>query len=900
MQPLDIQFLEEFSSEFASFQDQICILEECSSGKILLSNECIRFWGLKGFNQEPDTFPSFLFHLHGKIRNYADFTEKILLKHMQDLEYFDTLFTERYILRFFWKAVLNKAESTYRIYTFEILAQEGDCGNLSPESPGVESIFYKLPEPAFLFDPSTLRFLAVNDAAIHLYGFSREEFAGMNLLEIRPEEDRTDMETAIQNFAKETGIRSRGVWRHWRKDKKFLYVKITTNRIPLGDSFAVLTILTNVSETIETSYALRQIRAEKQSIIESMSDRYFALSKDWRFISANRQSLITLGKPKEELIGRNIWDLYPGASVRFFRDKFELAVRTLKPITFEYKIIETGNVMEFRVFPFEEGVSVFFQDITEKRKRDSEQNILKEIALKIPKASSVKESFEILFETICKGTFWNFAQTWRFQNGKIVLEENSPWYSTEATFLRYRIACFETGFSPGEGMIGEVFSTHKIRFVNDVQKEKNFKRTGFVFQTGIRSWIAIPLRTGHETYVLEFCSQIELDSVNSYIQMFELISDQIEVLFKNKESEEEKDHFFKLSGDMFQISTLDGQIIERNHAWEEVLGYTREELNGIDLVKIVHPDDRNKMLSALVSVRKYGKNLSIALRYVTKHGRTRTILWKTIVSPEHRLVYTTGKDITEIQNTQLQLENMTKELQRSNSDLEDFAFIASHDLQEPLRKIKAFGDRLLKRNSNLDSESVDYLQRMFFSAHRLSNLIEGLLSYSRIKSRAKPFQLVDLRKILKDSIGDLEIYIKEKNARVVDSEIGFAWCDPFQMGTVFQNLIKNGIKFNQSENPEVNIRCIPHPIEPNWIQITFADNGIGFDKKHDGKIFTLFQRLHSREDYEGNGIGLAVCKKIIEFHGGRIYAESVLQKGSTFYVDLPGALTSVQEYESRN
>lgn len=95
-----------------------------------------------------------------------------------------------------------------------------------------------------------------------------------------------------------------------------------------------------------------------------------------------------------------------------------------------------------------------------------------------------------------------------------------------------------------------------------------------MFQTGIRSWIAIPLRTGHETYVLEFCSQIELDSVNSYIQMFELISDQIEVLFKNKESEEEKDHFFKLSGDMFQISTLDGQIIERNHAWEEVLGYS--------------------------------------------------------------------------------------------------------------------------------------------------------------------------------------------------------------------------------------------------------------------------------------------------------------------------------------
>ncbi|WP_004472545.1 PAS domain S-box protein [Leptospira santarosai] len=896
MRPSDIQFLEEYSS----FHDRICILEERTSGKIFLSNECVRFWGFKGFDQGPDTFPAFLFHLHGKVRDYAGFTEKILLKHIQDSEYFDTLFTEGHILRFFWKTVSNQEDSAYRLYTFEILAKEGDCGNFSPESPVVESIFYKLPEPAFLFDPSTLRFLAVNDAAIHLYGFSKEEFSDMNLLEIRPEEDRTDMETVIQNFAKETGIRSRGIWRHWRKDKKILYVKITANRIPLGNSFAVLTILTNVSETIETSYTLKQIRAEKQSVIESMSDRYFSLSKDWRFISVNRQSLSTLGKSKEQLIGRKIWDLYPESSVRIFRDKFESAVRTQKPTTFEYKIVETGNVMEFRVYPFEEGISVFFQDITEKRKRDSEQNILKEIALKIPKTSSVKESFEILFETICKGTFWNFAQTWRFQNGKIVLEENSPWYSTEAIFFRYRISCFETYFSPGEGMIGEVFSTNRIRFVRDVQKEKNFKRTGFAFQTGIRSWIAIPLRTGHETYVLEFCSQMELDSVNSYIQMFELISDQIEVLFKNKESEEEKDHFFKLSGDMFQISTLDGQIIERNRAWEDVLGYTREELNGIDLIKIVHPDDRRKMLNAVVNVRKYGKNLSVALRYATKHGRTKTILWKTIVSPEHGLVYTTGKDITEIQNTQLKLENMTEELQRSNADLEDFAFIASHDLQEPLRKIMAFGDRLLKRNSNLDSESVDYLQRMFSSAHRLSNLIEGLLSYSRIKSRAKPFQLVDLRKILKDSIGDLEIYIKEKNAKVIDSEIGFAWCDPFQIGTVFQNLIKNGIKFNRSERPEVVIRCVPHPIEPNWIQITFADNGIGFDKKHDGKIFTLFQRLHGREDYEGNGIGLAVCKKIIEFHGGRIYAESVLQKGSTFYVDLPGALTSVKEYESGN
>ncbi|EMY24616.1 PAS domain S-box protein [Leptospira interrogans serovar Australis str. 200703203] len=255
----------------------------------------------------------------------------------------------------------------------------------------------------------------------------------------------------------------------------------------------------------------------------------------------------------------------------------------------------------------------------------------------------------------------------------------------------------ENKFSPGEGTIGKVFSTKKIRFVKDVQKEKDFKRTSAAVQNGIRSWIAIPLQTGHETYVLEFFTQIEIDLVNSYIQMFELIADQVGVLFKNKESEEEKDHFFKLSGDLFQISTLDGQVIEQNQAWEEVLGYTPEELEEFDRTNIVHPEDRDKMLDAVRNVRKYKKNVSFALRYITKQGQTKTILWKTIASPEHGLVYASGKDITEIQDTQLKLENLTRELKRSNADLEDFAFIASHDLQEPLRKIMAFGDRLLKR-----------------------------------------------------------------------------------------------------------------------------------------------------------------------------------------------------------
>ncbi|AOP34829.1 histidine kinase [Leptospira tipperaryensis] len=891
MQPSPIKTLEEFSNEIPSFHEQNCIIEDRSSGRVLFSRECLRFWEFNRYDAIPDNFASFLFHLHGTIRNYAEFTDNVLTKNIQESEYFETLISGEWILRLFWKDLFREGDYRYRLYTFETLAKEGEIEK-TEQDKGVESIFYKLPQPAFLFDPSTLKFFSVNDAAIYLYGYSRKEFESLNLLDIRPEEDRTDIESVSKNFAQENGIQSRGIWRHWRKDKKILYMKISANRISYGDSDAVLAILSNVSDAVETNYALKQNRAEKQSIIESMSDRYFSLSRDWRFISANKHSFVTLGKTREELIGKYIWDLYPDVSAQFFREKYELAVYSRKPVFFEFKDELTGNVVEFRVYPFEEGLSVFFQDITEKRRRETEQNVLKEISLRIPKASTVKESFEILFEVICRETPWKFAQTWKYQGGELILEENASWHSSDATFLRYRILSFDTRFKPGEALIGKVYSTDKIFFSEDIQKESDFKRTKQAVQSGIRSWIAVPLKTGHESYVLEFCTHIEIDSGDSYIQMFELISDQVEVLFRNKEAEEEKDQFFKLSGDMFQISTLEGKVIERNQAWTDVLGYTPEEFTSTDLSELVFPDDREKMLKIREEFRKNKQNISESVRYVTKEGQVKSILWKVTFSKEHGLIYTTGKDITEIQRTQVQLETLTKELKRSNADLEDFAFIASHDLQEPLRKIMAFGDRLLKKNSNLDPESVDYLQRMASSAHRLSNLIEGLLSYSRIKSKAKPFQYTDLTKILKDSVGDLEIYIKEKNAKVIESNVGFAWCDPAQIGMVFQNLIKNGLKFNKSKIPEVIIQCVPHPMERNWIQITFFDNGIGFDKKHEEKIFTLFQRLHGREDFEGNGIGLAVCKKIIELHGGRIHAQSKLGEGSTFYVDLPGVLNT--------
>ncbi|TGK29017.1 PAS domain S-box protein [Leptospira gomenensis] len=887
--------LEELVSEIDFFHSKICALEERSSGRILYSKGYGTFWGLDPVSGGSKDLASLLSHLYGKIRNYSAFAEPILLIYIHDPEYFDTLFSiDGTILRFFWKP-LSVNDTSIRVYFFEVLGTKEETG-VSFSHPYVGPLFYELPEPAFVFDPDSLRFLAVNDAAVFVYGYSRKEFFSMTLIDIRPEDDRVVLEAAVRSFVEAPGIRSAGIWRHWRKDRKLLYMKLTANRISFGDSYAVLALLRDVSEFVDTSYSLKQSLTEKQSIIESMSDRYFSLSRDWRFISVNRNSEIILGKPKEELIGRNLWGLFPGPNQGFFKDKYETALRTGKPVSFEYKSDRSGEILEFRIIPFGEGLSVFFQDVTEKKRREKEQEILKEILFRIPKAATVKDSFGILFEIVCTRTLWSFAQLWKFRDGELILEEGSPWYASpdlEAEFGKYRLDSFAVRFLPGEGMIGRSFDSDRILFFKDIRDEDEFKRKGAAKKAEISSWISIPFKTGHESYVLEFCTRTQIDSGHYYIQMFELIADQVESLFRNKENEDEKNQFFKSSGDMFQISRLDGTVIERNSAWETVFGYSADELKGMDLLDLVHPEDREKMLLGREGFKRERANVSGVLRYVAKNGDVKSILWKVTFSPEYDLIYATGKDITEIQRNQVQLENLTRELKRSNADLEDFAFIASHDLQEPLRKIMAFGDRLLKKTSALDPESTDYIQRMSASALRLSNLIEGLLSYSRIKSRSKPFQFCDLSKILRETIGDLEIYIKERNAKVFDAEIGFAWCDPVQIGMVFQNLIKNGIKFNKNEVPEVVVRSVPHPTEPNRIRITFFDNGIGFDKKHEEKIFTLFQRLHSREDYEGNGIGLAVCKKIVELHGGRIFAESVPGVNSVFYVDIPGSVTEI-------
>lgn len=254
------------------------------------------------------------------------------------------------------------------------------------------------------------------------------------------------------------------------------------------------------------------------------------------------------------------------------------------------------------------------------------------------------------------------------------------------------------------------------------------------------------------------------------------------------------------------------------------------------------------------------------------------------------VIYNTNRFIQARSQAEAQLAVYAAELERSNYELEHFAYAASHDLQEPLRKIRVFGERLQKRNKGiLDARSQDYIARMNNAAERMLSLIEGLLALSRVTTKAAPFEQTDLNQIVQEVILDLETRIEDVTGRIDVAALPTIEADPMQMRQLFQNLIINGLKFQrEGVSPVVKITGEPfHDNGRDCVHLYVADNGIGIEEAYLERIFEVFQRLYSRNKYEGSGVGLAICRRIVERHHGTIAARSVPGEGATFIVTLP-------------
>lgn len=338
---------------------------------------------------------------------------------------------------------------------------------------------------------------------------------------------------------------------------------------------------------------------------------------------------------------------------------------------------------------------------------------------------------------------------------------------------------------------------------------------------------------------------------------------------------------------------LAGEVTYWNAGAERLLGYPENAIIGKPIDIVFSDEDRRSSVPA--------RERDTALR--TGHAETEgwrvrrdgSRFWASgVVNPTRDAAgLVTGfvkvlRDMTAQKRSEERLAEQALALQQSNDDLQRFAYVASHDLQEPLRKIRAFGDRLKSKCSGeLSPDGEDCLRRMQNAAARMQTLIQDLLSLSRVSSQGQPLTPVDLGDVMRAVISDLEIRMEQVGTRVEVGLLPVVVGDRVQLGQLFQNLIANALKFHKPEEPPV-VEVWSEAVSgrPDVCQIVVRDHGIGFDEKYLDRIFQVFQRLHGRSEYEGTGIGLALCRKIVERHDGAITASSAPGEGARFVVTL--------------
>jgi two-component system sensor kinase FixL len=349
---------------------------------------------------------------------------------------------------------------------------------------------------------------------------------------------------------------------------------------------------------------------------------------------------------------------------------------------------------------------------------------------------------------------------------------------------------------------------------------------------------------------------------------------------------------FGLAPDGMLIVKLDGIIEYANAAMERISGWSLPDFIGQDARKILSIED--DQLGDLMKSSDFSKEL----QGKKKNGDVFPLLLiAKEVKVENEISYVFFiQDLSAQKKKENMLSKFASELERSNKDLNEFAYVASHDLQEPLRKIYAFGEIVMQNEfAHLSEEGRDYLIRMNKAILRMQNLISDLLSFSRVTIQPVSFASVDLNDIFKEVLADLEVSIDKASAVIHCCPLPVIDAEPTQLRQVFQNILSNAIKFRKDDEGIV-INVLSNKTKDSegneFVEIYFEDNGIGFDEMHSEKIFNVFQRLESRK-YEGSGIGLAICRKIVTYHRGQITANSVPGKGSVFIVKLP-LKTSVQ------
>ncbi|HEY7770552.1 sensor histidine kinase [Longimicrobium sp.] len=525
--------------------------------------------------------------------------------------------------------------------------------------------------------------------------------------------------------------------------------------------------------------------------------------------------------------------------------------------------------------------------------------LLQVVAVAANESTSVEGALQTCLDAVCRHTGWPAGHAYLVE-AEGELAPTGIWHlAAPSRFPRLREVTRQTRFAAGQGLAGRVLSTGEPGWIEDVRRDPEFVRT-VAADEGIHSAVAFPVLVGREVAgVLEFFADCPLAPDPALMGVMANVGTQVGRVIERARAEEalrlseaKFAGIISISSDAIVSIDEDQRIVFYNQGAEQTFGYAAEQVMG-ERVEMLIPEQHRADHEA--RVREFGDSPIVARR-MGERGQISGCRWSGEVFPADasisklevggkRLYTAVLRDVTERVRAEDALARQAQELARSNADLEQFAYVASHDLQEPLRMVASYTQLLARRyRDKLDDDAHEFIGYAVDGVTRMQALIGDLLAYSRVGKGGGAVERADLEAVFRRTLDVLRTAIEESGATVTAGPLPTVAADPVQMGQVLQNLVGNGLKFHGAEPPRVHVSAERRDGE--WV-ISVRDNGIGIAPEYAQRIFVIFQRLHTRAEYAGTGIGLAICKKIVERHGGRIWVESAEGQGSTFFFTLP-------------
>ncbi len=617
---------------------------------------------------------------------------------------------------------------------------------------------------------------------------------------------------------------------------------------------------------LEVAQKERAAQIAIENIIEGITYPFYMLDRDWRFVYVNVHALEIWGEKRKNLIGKIIWDVFPPTNPNMLKLQTRLsqAISEQRSQSYEnYSDTFTKGVKhwwEIDIYPSHTGTAVYFRDITERK--DAEQ---------------LRQRLELVLENVNTG-FLILDRNWRYiyANREAAAITNTANGTTREQLLQMTL----------EEAFPEIVGSYLHNQLKHSMDEQVFS----VF----------------EVYLEPYDIWLEYRLYPSSGDLAVFVTD---ITQRKKEEQDRTQLAATLETERQRLAnimaTVPGVIWENQHIdeleemklvfisayIETMLGYTVEEALAEPhfWLKIFHPDDAQQTFEAFYKVRQSRGSGVINFRALHKSGRVLDIqaIMITILKDDKPV----GKrgvmmDVSERQRLMKAQTRYATMLRRSNEELQQFAYVASHDLQEPLRMVTSYLQILESRYSNsLDSDAHEFIGFAVDGAARMKALINDLLAYSRVDGAEKEFEEFDMQLALDKALVNTAIDIEDTGAIITADAMPSIKADRMQITQIFQNLISNAIKFQRGTNlPQVHIGVERKKDE--W-EFLVRDNGIGIAPQYRERIFVIFQRLNKKDEYPGTGIGLAICKKVVERHGGRMWVESTVGEGTTFYFTLP-------------